>query len=74
MAGESYFECATGDGSALAVEEADTNDGRAWVEATDAYDHRIEVLLSRESARALGRRLLEIAGDPAPATGEPPWE
>jgi hypothetical protein len=72
MSADSYFECATDDGSALRVEEADTNDGRAWVEATDAYGSRIEVLLSRESVRALGRRLLEIAGDAAPATGEPP--
>lgn len=72
MSDESYFECATGDGSALAVEEADTNDGRVWVEATDAYDHRIELLLSKESVRALGLRLLEIAGGAAPATGEPP--
>jgi hypothetical protein len=65
-----YFECATDDGSALRVEEADTNDGRVWAEATDAFDHRIEVLLSKESARALGRLLLEIAGGAAP--GEPP--
>ena len=58
-----YFECDTGDGSALAVEEADTDDGWAWVEATRADGSRTEVLLSRSSARALGRRLLELAGE-----------
>jgi hypothetical protein len=63
MSDERLFECDTGDGSVLAVEEADADDGGAWVEATHADGSRIEVLLSRANARALGRRLLEIAGE-----------
>jgi hypothetical protein len=59
------FERDTGDGSALAVEEVDTDDGRAWVATTHADGSRTEVLLSRDDACALGRRLLEIAGEEA---------
>lgn len=60
------FECDSGDGTALHATPTVPRDGRAWLRITgDSEEGDSLVRLSRDDARALGRRLLEIAGEEA---------
>jgi hypothetical protein len=56
------FECDSGDGTELVVTPAGI--GRVWLRTNwpDAAEEGL-IRLSRDDARALGRRLLEIAGE-----------
>jgi hypothetical protein len=59
------FECASKDGTDLKVYRRAGDNGGVWLDAGSPRGPFVMVLLTNDDARALGQRLIELAGGAA---------